>query len=129
MLDYHFGVTLTPSQSVHCAPAETTKKRIDGIWLRHRVTVLTRVRLLESAATAIVEESLTLPLLEEALSASHKLAGSLGMFGFCEGTQLARELEQLLASEMLDASAILDSVRQLRRVLFGDESDSPVASN
>ena len=126
---YHSGVIHTPIHSVHRAQAETTNKLIDEIWRRHRITVLTRVDLLESVATAIVGRSLTLSLLEEALSASHKLAGSLGTFGFDEGTQLARELEQQLASAMPDAVAIRDSVRQLRLVLFGDKSDRLVTSN
>ena len=31
---------------------------------------------------------------------AHKLAGSLGMFGYLRGTELARELEHLLDSDL-----------------------------
>ena len=68
--------------SVDCVPAETMKKLIDRVWRRHYETVLTRVDLLERTATAIIQESLTPPLLDEALSACHKLAGALGSFGY-----------------------------------------------
>lgn len=115
--------------SLDCVPAETMKKLIDRVWRRHYETVLTRVDLLERTATAIIQESLTPQLLDEALSACHKLAGALGSFGYHEGTQLARKLEQQLASTMPDAVGILDSVRRLRLVLSCEEPERPGGGN
>ena len=105
---------------VSLAQAETTKRLIAGIWRRNRNQVLSRLELLECTATAIASEPLTPLLLEEALSISHKLAGSLGMFGFGEGTLLARVLEQQLASPIPNAGVMLGTVARLREVLFPD---------
>ncbi len=105
-------------QTVSLAQAETTKKLIAGIWRRNRTQVLARLELLEGTATAVAAENLSPLLLQEALSISHKLAGSLGMFGFGEGTQLARVLEQQLESAVPNAGIMLVTITRLREVLF-----------
>ena len=106
------------AHTVSLAQAETTKNIIAGIWRRNRTHVLARLDLLERTATAVATESLTPSLLEEALSISHKLAGSLGMFGFGEGTQLARVLEQQLESALPNAGVMLVTIARLREILF-----------
>lgn len=118
--------------TVSLAQAETTKKLIAGIWRRNRSQVLARLELLECTASAIATESLTPLLLQEALSISHTLAGSLGMFGFGEGTLLARVLEQQLESATPNAGLMLVTIVQLREVLFPETltgSNPLVASN
>ncbi len=124
----NFTTLVEPHMSPHTvslAQAETTKNLIAGIWRRNRTQVLARLELLECTATAVAAESLTLPLLEEALSTSHKLAGSLGMFGFGEGTQLARVLEQQLESALPNAGVMLVTIARLREVLFPDSLGVP----
>ena len=118
--------------TVSLAQAETTKKLIAGIWRRNRSQVLARLDLLQGAASALAAESLTPLLLQEALSISHMLAGSLGMFGFGEGTQLARVLERQLESETPNAGEMLSAITKLREVLFPETLLGPaslVASN
>ncbi len=56
---------------------------------------------LGSALATLESATLTTPLRSEAAIAAHKLAGSLGMFGYHEGTRLARELEALLDAEQM----------------------------
>ncbi len=117
----NFTTLVKPLMSPHTvslAQAETTKKLIAGIWRRNRTQVLARLELLEGTATAVAAEKLTPILLEEALSTSHKLAGSLGMFGFGEGTQLARVLEEQLESAKPSAGVMLVTIGRLREVLF-----------
>ncbi len=117
----NFTTLVKPLMSPHTvslAQAETTKKLIAGIWRRNRTQVLARLELLEGTATAVAAENLTPLLLQEALSISHKLAGSLGMFGFGEGTQLARVLEQQLESATPNAGVMLVTIGRLREVLF-----------
>ena len=119
----NFTTLVKPHMSLHTvslAQVETTKKLTAGIWRRNRTQVLARLDVLERTATAIAAESLTPLLLEEALSISHKLAGSLGMFGFGEGTQLARVLEQQLESAKPNAGVLLLTIGRLREVLFPD---------
>ncbi len=117
----NFTTLVKPHMSPHTvslAQAETTKQLIAGIWRRNRTQVLARLEVLEGTATAVAAEKLTAPLLQEALSISHKLAGSLGMFGFGEGTQLARVLEQQLESAAPNAGLMLVTICRLREVLF-----------
>ncbi len=117
----NFTSLVKPPMSPHTvslAQAETTRKSIAGIWQRNRTQVLARLELLEGTATAVAGESLTPPLLQEALSISHNLAGSLGMFGFGEGTLLARVLEQQLESATPNAGVMRVTIGRLREVLF-----------
>ena len=52
-------------------------------------------------------------------STAHKLAGSLGMYGYDEGTRIAREIEVLLGGEATpDAARLGDLVAELRRAVF-----------
>jgi HPt (histidine-containing phosphotransfer) domain-containing protein len=62
-----------------------------------------RVAALESAAGPLAAGNLSESEREEATAAAHKLAGILGSFGLPEGTNLAREAENLCSSKS-DAS-------------------------
>jgi HPt (histidine-containing phosphotransfer) domain-containing protein len=68
------------------------------LWVQFLPQLEERVRVLESAAAAVAEGSLTVEQREEASSAAHKLAGVLGTFGLDEGTNLAREAESFYSS-------------------------------
>jgi HPt (histidine-containing phosphotransfer) domain-containing protein len=74
-------------------PGSSTQNLIANLWLRNRPQTLARLALLDRAAAAAAAHSLTPELRGEATSVAHKFAGSLGMFGFHDGTRLARELE------------------------------------
>lgn len=74
-------------------PAPTT---IRGIWERRREEVEGRVRTIEDVAFALMEDRLSGDLLEDGIRAAHKLAGTLGSFGFAGGSVLAGEAEALL---------------------------------
>lgn len=69
------------------------------MWERHRPQILERVAVLESAASAVVAETLSSSDLDAAHAAAHKLAGTLGMFNLARGTDLARELEQVYSQQ------------------------------
>lgn len=80
--------------------------------LRERLGVLTAAAEAASAGTLSEERRL------EAAGVAHKLAGSLGMFGYPEGTRLARELEVVLGeTDGLNDSQIPALVHDLRNVL------------
>ena len=93
---------------------------------------LARLELLERTAAAMDTGSVSPFLLQEALSISHKLAGALGMFGFDQGTLLARVLEQQLESATPNGGLMLATINELREVLFPDTlvgSPTLIASN
>ena len=94
------------------------QKTIAALWQRNQPLVLERLALLDRAAADAVAGTLTPALREEAASTAHKLAGSLGMFGFHEGTRLARELELQLESPEPNPAIVGTLATQLRHALF-----------
>lgn len=91
-----------------------TQNMIAALWQRSQPQVLDRLALLDRAAV----EPLTTSLQQEAAATAHKLAGSLGMFGFPEGTRIARELEQLLETESPDPVQLKSLTTMLRQAIF-----------
>lgn len=100
------------------APPDTQQKLM-AIWERNRPQVMERLALLDRAAQA---RPLTPQLREEAATVAHKLAGSLGMFGFSEGTRLARSIEQHLESANPDSGFLTALSMELRHSLFPTEA-------
>lgn len=70
-----------------------------SIWQRNLPLIHERVALLSVAATQTSAGHLTPSARRDACDIAHKLAGSLGMFGYPQGTQIARQLEVLLDAE------------------------------
>jgi DNA-binding response OmpR family regulator/HPt (histidine-containing phosphotransfer) domain-containing protein len=58
-----------------------------------------QLAVLEQVAIALAQNNLTSELQHQGKQEAHKLAGSLGIYGFEEGSLLARQLEALLASQ------------------------------
>lgn len=81
------------------APQNTLSHALDGLWQRFLPEIIERVDVLQLAATAIAGSGLDPDEREAAQAAAHKLAGVLGTFGLSRGTELAREIEGLLASQ------------------------------
>jgi HPt (histidine-containing phosphotransfer) domain-containing protein len=79
------------------------------MWERFKEATFSRVGVLEQAVRALVEGTLSEELRQQAEREAHKLVGSVGMFGFAEGSRLARTIEQ-----MLQAGAPLGQAETLR---------------
>jgi len=73
---------------------QQTMVKVQEVWERCQEKISNRVAVIEQATTAVLNDSLGNELRLHAEQEAHKLAGSLGMFGF-EGSQLAREIEQM----------------------------------
>jgi HPt (histidine-containing phosphotransfer) domain-containing protein len=82
---------------------------------RNLPTIRARVDLIERAVaqTPLLADDLRL----EAAAAAHKLAGSMGMFGYPEATLVARELEKLLLARTPDSAALAALAFRLRTAL------------
>ena len=96
-----------------------TQQKLMNIWHRNREQVMERLALLDRAAEA---RPLPETLREEATVIAHKLAGSLGMFGFAEGTRLARSLEQYLEGTDHNPAVLASLSNELRLSLFPTDS-------
>jgi diguanylate cyclase (GGDEF)-like protein len=109
-------------------PAEGRANELAGAvrqaWERFRGTILARVDEVEGAAVALLEGKLDPDRRRLAEREAHKLAGSVGTFGFAQGSRLAREAETLLEGAaplgMAEALKLSDLAVALRRELAGD---------
>jgi HPt (histidine-containing phosphotransfer) domain-containing protein len=96
-------------------PIDTEMARlIQALWERNQTQVEDRLHLLDSAAAANRQGDLGEELRNEAREIAHKLAGSLGMFGFPIGSEIARRLELLFESGDPDPDLLADLTVQLR---------------
>ena len=95
--------------------AEKTRLLLADLWRRNRPVIEERLAILDRAAsrTPMPEDYKA-----EALDVSHKLSGSLGMFGFEQGTVAARELEEILDSAAPETARVAELTQQLREMLL-----------
>lgn len=91
------------------------------LWVKVRPLVEERLAVLDKAAVAASAGTLADDLRKEAMSNAHKLAGSLGMYGYDEGTRVARELEVLLGGAKPDAARLAKLIAELREAVFPKE--------
>jgi HPt (histidine-containing phosphotransfer) domain-containing protein len=99
---------------------DKTAALLAKLWVKIQPIVQERFATLDKAAVAAGAGSLPEKLRTEAASTAHKLAGSLGMYGYNEGTRVARELELLLEGAKPDAVRLRALVAELRKVVFPD---------
>ena len=114
----------TQAQNTEAHESESEKQTLAalaGIWERSKETIMGRVDVLDQAAVAVLEAALDDDLRRRAEEEAHKLVGSVGTFGFGEGSKMARQIECLLQGERpLSQGQILrlvELVVALRRVL------------
>lgn len=86
----------TPPQAIPPVLADALAR----LWTKFLPEIERRLAVLEDAAQALREGSLSAELRAAAHADAHKLAGSLGTFGLQRGTELARRAELLLAEEI-----------------------------
>lgn len=108
---------------------------VAAAWERFRGTILARVDAVEGAAIAVLEGALDAERRRNAEREAHKLAGSVGTFGFAQGSRLAKEIELLLQGSaplgQADALRLTDLAVALRRELeqpAAPESPPPVVA-
>jgi DNA-binding response OmpR family regulator len=94
-------------------------QRLAEIWERHQGTMFDRVAKIDRVITALENGSLDVEIRTNALHSAHTLAGALGTFGLTLGSQVAKQIELLLGSEIDITPAHLDrlqmGVAQLRQ--------------
>jgi HPt (histidine-containing phosphotransfer) domain-containing protein len=98
--------------------ADKMEAVLAAMWLRIRPLVEERLETLARAAEAATAGTLKEEQREAAADCAHKLAGSLGMYGYDEGTRIARQIELLLDYATPDATRLSELVVELRRTVF-----------
>lgn len=81
---------------VTVAKQTTLNVSVQEIWERTKPANLDRVVVLEQLLEALETGEVDPALYQQGIQNAHKLAGSLGMFGFEHGTTLARQMETTL---------------------------------
>ncbi|MBC7969835.1 MAG: response regulator, partial [Verrucomicrobia bacterium] len=130
---YGLGYRLrTPTQAVDPPVLAATGKQREvklqtavtitsNVWNKYRDKILAQVMVIETAAQALTIAQLTPKDRQYAQQEAHKLAGSLGIFGFMAGSQLAQELEALLQPEVMlrtvEVQRIVKLAASLRQML------------
>jgi HPt (histidine-containing phosphotransfer) domain-containing protein len=91
-------------------------KALDRLWVRFLPEIEHRISMVEIAAQAQYEGSLTQEQREAAHAAAHKLAGTLGTFGLHRGTEVARQIEHALAEEtpLAAGTELSSSIAEIR---------------
>jgi HPt (histidine-containing phosphotransfer) domain-containing protein len=93
------------------ASSQDLQDAIAALWGDARPRLIARVDALEQAAAGALEG----PEFEQASTAAHTLAGTLGAFGRTEATAAARSVERAL--EAGDRTALIAAVRALRALV------------
>jgi len=83
---------------------EKAKTAIAQLWVRYRPAILNRLSVVEAAAVELLKGPIDEGVRRKAEGEAHKLAGSLGTFGFSDASRDAREIEILFQSVPLDAN-------------------------
>lgn len=99
---------------------EGMEAAIAAIWERNKALVSARLDTIDAAADAVAAGVADPELVARGKGEAHTLAGSLGTFGYPEGSVLARELEQLFSRDDLapaDAARAPEAARGLRAAL------------
>lgn len=86
------------SSSSPSDPEARLRQAMAVMWQRNLPTMRARLEELDRAAEHAEQGILAAELRSSAAGTAHKLAGSVAMFGFPQGTDIAREIEQMLDS-------------------------------
>ncbi|MFB2978161.1 response regulator [Microseira sp. BLCC-F43] len=111
------GVPNSPLETNEQPTKAQTTAAIAGVWNRFKDRIGEQVEVLAQTAAALSEGKITPELHAQAEREAHTLAGSLGTFGFSEGSQVARKIERLLQATNLgrkDAVRLGKLVKSLR---------------
>ncbi|RUR75985.1 response regulator [Chlorogloeopsis fritschii PCC 9212] len=91
-----------------------------------------RITVLEQASNALKEGTLNSGLQQNAEQEAHKLAGSLGSFGFARGSLLAEKIESILQSQtpinQVQSQHLCELVTELQRELEKTTTDEQILS-
>lgn len=100
---------------------QQTLAAIAGVWEKFQGRIDQQIAVLEQAAAALEQQTLSETLRQQAVQEAHTLGGSLGTFGFPAGSHLARSIERLLQTDTAlppdDRRMIRASVTTLRQMV------------
>jgi HPt (histidine-containing phosphotransfer) domain-containing protein len=84
---------------------------LNALWQKSLPLFRTRVTTIESAQSALEQGHCSAESRQEAVEEAHRLAGTLGTFGYPEGTDAARFIERSLEKDQAVSPEILAAIR------------------
>lgn len=94
------------------------KLQLDAVWQRNLPLIRDRLTRLDAFVSALRRGKASPQDHEAALDIAHKFSGSLGIFGYPAGSQIARALETLLeANPIPDPNHVREFVQGIRATL------------
>lgn len=114
-------------------PETDTMELIAELWEQFKGKMFERVAVLVEASGALLDGGLDEELRKKAQWEAHKLAGSVGTFGFAEASRIAAEIENLVQSAAApgetEGARLSELVHSLRQELAQSPSDPSSRSN
>jgi diguanylate cyclase (GGDEF)-like protein len=95
-----------PNNFCSKATQQKIEEAVSELWKRFKEPSKKRVAEIERAVAALQSGRLTEELRNSAISEAHKLAGSLGTYGFPLGSELARNIEQIMTKAGLSQEQV-----------------------
>lgn len=117
----------TTSKPVDSSAADQARAAAINLWNQFKPSILQRMTSLDHAVAELKTGSLSDQVRQTALADAHKLAGSLGMFGFPTGSQLGREIEGWLQTTTTNKGS--DQLQSLVVALHQEIQRSPCSSD
>ncbi|HEY9639698.1 MAG TPA: response regulator [Coleofasciculaceae cyanobacterium] len=118
--NYGNNAVSSPTPSVAPPAQQQFDHAKEALWQQSQGLMQQRLTVLQEMAAAVQAGVLPADLQQSAAQAAHKLAGVLGMFDRDAGSELARELEELLTAAPLRSHQhprLMEVVQQLSTVL------------
>jgi DNA-binding response OmpR family regulator len=123
------SLSLPSAPKVFNVTEQKLQDSLAKLWQKYEGTFIAQFEVLRLANTALIENSLTSELQQKAKQEAHRLAGSLGIFGFGEGSSLARLIEKLLETEgTIPQSKALEFSQHIERLKQLLSQPQPVGS-
>ena len=98
------------------------EEELDAIWAEHRQQTAQRLEVLREVARAAADGTLTDDRRKAGIAEAHTLAGAASIFGFRDGTRLAREIERSLRDGERPAADLVGLADELTRSLDRDRN-------
>ena len=100
----------------------TDEDELDAIWAEHRSQTAQRLEVLRDVARAAAAGTLSDERRQAGIAEAHTLAGAASIFGFADGTRLAREIERCLRDREGPTTALVGLSEDLTRSLDRDRT-------
>jgi DNA-binding response OmpR family regulator len=117
--------TEAPSNSESAITNEAAEDMMLALWERFKGSFDAQIDVLDQAIAALKMGYFTDDLAQTAKQTIHKLVGSLGVYGFSQGSILARQIEELLQSEIPLQPPEIEQITQLITALKQELNREP----